>query len=70
MYFPRDMKKINNKIVDYKKFLNIYQYNYILKKEEEDILLMFPIIRDKFFKYEDYINAQKEYKKVINGNKK
>lgn len=65
LYFPKDIKKINNKIFNYKRFLNIYQYNYIFKKEEEDILLMFPIIRDKFLTYEDYINVQKEYNKLI-----
>lgn len=30
---------------------------------------MFPILRDKFLTYEDYINTQKEYKKIIEYDK-
>lgn len=67
--FPQDVNIISNKIMNYKEIWYIYQYNYILKKEDEDILLMFPILRDKFLTYEDYINAQKEYKKIIEYDK-
>lgn len=30
---------------------------------------MFPILRDKFLTYEDYVNAQKEYKRIMNDIK-
>lgn len=66
--FPQNINILNNKIMNYKDFWYIYQYSYILKKEDEDILLMFPILRDKFLTYEDYIDAQKEYKKIMYKN--
>lgn len=59
---------IKKEIIKYNEFWYIYQYNYILKKEEEDILLMFPILRDKFLTYEDYMDSQKEYKKIMTYN--
>lgn len=65
LYFPKDLNKINDEIINYKNFWKIYQYNYVLKKKEEDILLMFPILRDKFLTYEDYINSQIKYKNII-----
>lgn len=69
LIFPQDLNIIKNNSINYKEFWYIYQYNYILKKEEDDILLMFPIIRDKFLTYEDYIDAQKEYKKMMECDK-
>lgn len=69
LYFPKDLDKINDEIVNYKSFWNIYQYNYILKKKEEDIILTFPILRDKFLTYEDYIDSQIKYKTIIEKEK-
>lgn len=70
LYFPKDLDKINDEIVNYKSFWNIYQYNYILKKKEEDIILTFPILRDKFLTYEDYIDSQIKYKTIIEKDEK
>lgn len=70
LYFPKDLDKINDEIVNYKSFWSIYQYNYILKKKEEDIILTFPILRDKFLTYEDYIDSQIKYKTIIETDEK
>ncbi len=49
----------------YKEFWYIWTYNNILREDEAYLLLLFPVIRDKFLDYEQYRFAMKYYSDIM-----